>query len=107
MIGCLRFVLLLTSASVAGAGLGRPPEENSRIFVPWVGLSSPDQRLSAYLCIVLHWHPRVSWRWWASISRCTGQQMTGRKAVGPGADLTTVNEFVQSFLKLFPLEKYT
>lgn len=57
----LRFVLLLTSASVADAGLGRLPKERARqsLLGPEVDLGSPDQRPPASLGIVLSWHPRM------------------------------------------------
>lgn len=46
----LRFVLLLTSASVADAGLGRLPKERlQNLLHPKVDLGAPDQRPSAYL----------------------------------------------------------
>lgn len=57
----LRFVLLLTSASVADAGLGRLTKERApqHLLRPEVGLGSPDQRPPAYLGVVLSWHPRM------------------------------------------------
>lgn len=57
----LRFVLLLTSASVTDASLGRLPKERAlqSLLGPEVHLGSPDQRPPASLGIVLSWRPRM------------------------------------------------
>lgn len=104
MIDYLRFVLLLTSASVANAGLGRLPQGSSGICMPWVDHDSPDGRLSADLWF---WRPRVRLEMVLMEPLWVHPKADDRKAgSGPEADLTAVSEFVQIFLKLYPLEKY-
>lgn len=71
--------MLLTSVSVADAGLGRLPRERPSVC-PGVDLSSPDQRLSAYLHTVLSWCPKMR----QEIVELAASASEGRKAAGQG-----------------------